>query len=451
MAYDNRDDIDLGKVEVHKLFGKIFIPTLLGMLFNVAFILVDGIFVGNGVGPSGVAGINLAAPVMMLITGIGMMFGIGSSVVAAIHLSKDNVKAARINVTQGFIASLAFAAVVAAVLYSFPSGALKLLGTSPELMPMTREYLVWFIPTCVLVMFQIVGEFAIRLDGSPKYAMYCAIVPAVLNIIFDYIFIFLCHLGLKGAALATDIGTFAGAMMTLFYFFRPAKTLRFYHLKASATSLRLTLRNVGYMMKVGVSGFIGEFSFSVMMLCGNLAFGRLLGDDGIAAFGVICYLTPVVSNVFYAVSSSAQPIISFNYGADQHERVNGTFRFSVGIAVGFAVCVTLIMCLFSSKIVSVFLDSATTSFGYAAFGLPLFSLSFALNGFNVSAIGYFQSVEDNLRSTLLMALRGIILPIAAFIVLPDLFAEYGLWLAMPVAEFIALVVAVAMLRRTPLR
>ena len=449
-SFDNRDSIDFGKVEILKLFRIIFIPTLLGMLFNVAFVISDGIFVGHGVGPNGLAAVNLVSPVMMFITGIGMMFGIGSSVVAAVHLSRENVKVARINVTQGMVASIFFALLISCVLYLCPKTVLKLLGTSPELMSMACEYLFWFVPTCILIMIQIVGEFAIRLDGSPKYAMFCAIVPAVLNIIFDYIFIFPLGWGLRGAAFATDLGTGVGALMTLFYFMKPADKLRFYPIKFSATSLRLMLRNVGYMIKVGFSGFIGEFAMSIMALCGNLAFGKYLGDMGIAAFCVVCYLYPVVYNVFYAVSSSAQPIISFNFGAHQTARVNGTFRYSVTISVVFAVVVTLLMWLFAPAIISIFLQSATPSFVYAVYGLPLFALGFVLIGFNTSTIGYFQSVENNVVSTLLMSLRGIFLPIVMFILLPTLYNEAGLWLAVPASELFSAVISLFFLRKTAL-
>ena len=451
MAYDNRDSIDFGKEEIHKLFRSIFVPTLLGMLFNVVFILTDGIFVGHGIGPNGLASINLVAPVMMCLTGIGMMFGIGSSVVAAIHLSHDNIKAARINLTQGIWGATMLSALIVALLYLFPDTALRLLGTSPELLDGTREYLLWFVPTCVLSMIQIVGGFSIRLDGSPKYAMFCSIIPACINIILDYTFIFPCHMGLKGAALATDIGTGVGALMAAYYFVKPVKTLRLYRLKLSSTSLRLFTRNSGYMIKVGFSGFIGEFALSMMMLCGNRAFGKYLGDTGVAAYSVVCYLYPIVYNVFYAVSTSAQPIISFNHGAQHNDRVSGTFRYSAGISLAFAAVVTLLLWLFASPIVSVFLEPLTASFPYASKGLPLFALGFVLNGFNVSAIGYFQSVENNRKSTLLMSLRGIFLPIITFFVFPMLWGTLGLWLSMPAAELVTVCFAVAFLRKSTLK
>ena len=222
--FDNRDSIDFRAENIPALFRSIFIPTLLGMLFNAAFTLTDGIFVGHGVGAEGLACINLVAPIMMVITGLGMMLGIGCSVVAAIHLAKDNVKAARINVTQSYLAAIAGAAVLSVVFYAAPHRVLSLLGVSEQLMVLAREYYLWFIPTCVFLMLQIVGEFVIRLDGSPKYAMYANIIPALVNIGLDYTFILPCGWGLRGAALATDIGTGLGALMALYYMFFRAKS-----------------------------------------------------------------------------------------------------------------------------------------------------------------------------------------------------------------------------------
>ena len=236
--------------------------------------------------------------------------------------------------------------------------------------------------------------------------------------------------------------------MTLWYFVGPADKLRFYPIKFSSTSLGLMMRNLGYMVKVGFSGFIGEFAMSVMALCGNLAFGRYLGDMGIAAFCVVCYLYPVVYNVFYAVSSSAQPIISFNFGSRQMDRVGGTFRYSVSISVVFAVAASVLMWIFSPAVISVFLERGTESFDYAVYGLPLFALGFVLIGFNTSAIGYFQSIESNAVSTFLMSLRGIFLPILMFILLPRIIEVPGLWLAVPASELICVVASLILLRGT---
>lgn len=436
MSFDNRDSIDFGKEEIPKLFRSIFIPTLLGMLFNVAFTLTDGIFVGNGIGPDGLASINLSCPIMMIITGLGIMFASGSSVVAAIHLSKGNKKAAQINITQAYISSILIASIAILFLIFFSNSILRLIGVTDNLFELAEEYYFWFLPTCLFLMIQIVGEFIIRLDGSPKFAMYANILPAVINIILDYIFIFPCKLGIKGAALATDIGTGVGMLMTFYYMVFMSKDLRFYKLKRSFTSLRLSMRNIGYMMKIGFTGFIGEFAISVMMVTGNIMFGKYLGDEGIAAYGVICYLFPVVYMVYCAVSSSSQPIISFNYGARQYQRVKDTFRHSTLISIVFGLLVTLVFWLFATKIISIFLTNTTEAFQLASKGLPLYSIGFVFVAFNVSAIGYFQSIEKAFSSIVLMILRGIVFLIISFLICPKLFGTMGLWIAVPIGEIL---------------
>lgn len=446
--YDNRDSIRLGSEPIAKLFKEIFFPTLLGMVFTVAFILTDGVFVGHGVGPEGLASINLVSPIMMLLTGLGVMFGIGGSVVAAIHLAKENRKAARINVTQAFWAAFILSIGICVLLYSCPERILRLLGMTDELMEMSLEYLLWFVPTAVFIMIQLVGEFIIRLDGAPKYAMFAQIIPATLNIILDYVFIFPMGMGLKGAALATDIGTCVGASMTLFYMFRLSNNLTFYRLKATFTSLRLTLRNVGYMANVGFSGFVGELAMLVTTIAGNLAYGKYLGNEGIAAFSVICYIYPVAYNVYYAVISSAQPIISYNYGAAKTGRVDKTFRYGLKVSMICALVTTSVILLFSPYVTSAFLTSGSVTFDLASTGLRWFSLGFPIIAFNIGAIGYFQGTEKNAPATVIMSLRGIFLVVLSFWLLPMLLNEIGLYLAVPVAEFLTVFASVFLLRRS---
>lgn len=440
MSHDNRDNIDFGNGDVKKLFGTIFVPTLLGMLFNMAFILTDGIFVGHGIGANGLASINLIAPIMMLVNGTGAMMGIGASVVAAIHLSKENIKAARINVTQAFIASALVGMAMGLVLYACPDAVLHILGVSDTLHLSTKEYYLWFIPTCLLFLIETLGMFVIRLDGSPRYAMMANIIPAVVNIALDFTFIFPCHMGLRGAALATDCGGLVGVAMVAYYMLFRVKTLRLYRLKLSKTSLALSLRNVGYMVKVGFSGFVGEVAVSVMMLMGNIMFAHAIGDHGVAAWSVACYIFPLIYMVYLAISQSAQPIISFNYGISQRDRVVKTFRHSLVIAFVGGLIFTLFMVAAPQVVISAFLDSSAEAFPIATHGISIFALGFIFTGINIGCIGYLQSIERSNSATVLMILRGIALPVLLFLLLPHCWNVDGLWLALPIAEAITTVV-----------
>ena len=141
-----RDSIDLGTVKVSRLFRKYFIPTLIGMLNIAVATTVEGVFVGHKLGNDGIAAVNLVIPLMLLFTGIGLMLGIGCSVVASIHLAKGNVKAARINVTQAFIAGSLIVILPSLLMLIFPRQTALILGSSESLMPMTVDYLVWLLP-----------------------------------------------------------------------------------------------------------------------------------------------------------------------------------------------------------------------------------------------------------------------------------------------------------------
>lgn len=445
--FDDRDHIDFANTEIPKLFRSLFFPTLLGMMFNAAFVLTDGIFVGHGVGAEGLACINLIAPIMMVVTGCGMMFGIGSSVVAAIHLAQQNEKAARINVTQAFLACCILALVMGAVFYSSPLRIQRLLGVTESLIPLASEYYLWFIPTCLFLMFQLVGEFVIRLDGAPRYAMYANIIPAVVNIVLDYIFIIPCHLGLKGAALATDIGTFIGALMVVYYMAFKATHLRLYRIKHTWTSLRLSWRNIRHMSRMGFSALLGEAAISIMMLTGNHSFGHYLGNDGIAAFSIICYLFPIVYMIFSAVVQSAQPIISYNHGGGQSQRVGHTLRHSLAVNLAIGAVATLLFTLFPRMVIAIFITPESSTFPLAAKGLPVYTIGMLFIAFNLSVIGYMQSIEKAALASWLMALRGILLPVAAFTLLPLWMGDWGLWLSIPVAEIIAAAVMVIPLWR----
>lgn len=442
---DNRDSIDFRNEEIGKLFGQLFIPTLLGMIFNMAFIITDGIFVGHGIGPQGLAAINLVGPIMMLINGLGMMFGVGVSVVAAIHLAKGNIKAARINTTQAFTAGITVSMLIGTVCYCAPHAVLSLLGASGALYDAAYEYYVWFLPTCLLMMIETIGLFVIRLDGSPRYAMFSNMLPALVNIALDYIFIFPCHWGLMGASLATDIGGLVGVLMVAYYMIFKSKTLRLYRLKRTAKSLMLSLRNVGYMVRTGASGLVGELAVAVMMLTGNLMFKRWLGDDGISAYSIACYLFPLIYMVYNAVAQSAQPIISFNHGAQLTTRVRKTLSFSLVVSILLGVAISAVFFFFAPGVVSIFLEGGTPTGIIATEGLPYYATGFVFMAINICVVGYYQSIERAGLAVLLTLLRGVVFLVAAFVVLPSLIGTKGLWLAIPLAELLTTLVIVSIL------
>ena len=273
-----KDSIDLGSMDISKLFRKLLIPTVLGMVLSAIFVITDGIFVGKGIGSDALAAVNITAPLFMITTGIGLMFGVGASVVASIHLSQGKRKVASINITQALAVSVIIILVMSALCFYFVEPLARLLGSSERLMPDVVEYMIWYVPFLVFYVLLNAGMFYIRLDGSPNYAMLCNAVSAVLNIILDYIFIFEFGWGLMGAAFATSLGITVGSLMTIVYLTGYSRYIRLNRIKLSQKSLLLTIRNIGYMIKLGISAFISEASIACMMFLGNYVFIRHLGE-----------------------------------------------------------------------------------------------------------------------------------------------------------------------------
>ncbi|MBD3592534.1 MATE family efflux transporter [Bacteroides sp. GM023] len=433
-----KDSIDFGSMEISTLFRKLLIPTVLGMIFSAIFVITDGIFVGKGIGSDALAAVNITAPLFMITAGIGLMFGVGASVVASIHLSQGKRKVASINVTQALMFSTLLILIMSALCFYYIEPLAKLLGSSDRLLPLAVEYMAWYLPFLVFYEILNIGMFCIRLDGSPTYAMMCNAVAAILNIILDYIFIFEFGWGMMGAAFATSLGTVVGGLMTLVYLLKFSRSLHLCRIKLSIKSMMLTLRNVGYMIKLGSSAFISEASIACMMFLGNYVFIHYLGEDGVAAFSIACYFFPIIFMVYNAIAQSAQPIISYNFGAGQPDRVRKTLHLAIRTALICGISFFIITVLCRQNIVSLFIDRSYEAFDIAVNGIPYFGVGFIFFAFNMVGIGYYQSVERGQRATIITLLRGVVFMLIGFLVLPKILGIPGIWLAVPFAELLTM-------------
>ena len=236
------------------------------------------------------------------------MIGIGCSVVASIHLSRAKVKAARLNVTQAMIVVTALTLLLSLLIVVFPDRTACLLGSSDRLLPLVKDYLLWFTPALVFQMWTAVGLFVIRLDGAPKLAMWCSVVAALLNVVLDWLFIFPLGWGRHGCGVRHGDQCLGGrrdrgrlpVVFRTHAAFLPAQT-------QPQRALRLSLRNVGYQCRIGSSALLGEATLAMLMFVGNLTFIHYLGDDGVGAFGIACYYIPfvfMVGNAYRAVGAA---------------------------------------------------------------------------------------------------------------------------------------------------
>lgn len=216
--------------------------------------------------------------------------------------------------------------------------------------------------------------------------------------------------------------------------------MNLYKPKFSPTALKLTLRNIGYMIRLGLSSMISEMAISCIMITGNLIFIKYLHEEGVAAFSVACYCMPLAFMVANAIGQSVQPIISFNYAVKQTQRVRKATKLSLLIALGCGVLVSGFCIIFSETVIGLFLSAKDLAFPLATNGFPYFASSFLFMTLNITAISYFQSIENFQRAILYMSLREFIFIIPCFILLPLLFGNTGLWIAVPLSEMLTFLV-----------
>lgn len=431
-------DFENGKVSV--LFRRILLPTLLGTVSLSAVTAMDGIFVGHGVGADGVAAVNIVVPMYQIMSGIGLMIGAGCSVVSSIHLSQQKLKVACVNITQAIVASSLLMFVFCMVVLLFPTATARILGSSETLMPQVLSYLKWIMPSFLFQMWCIIGLFIIRLDGSPRFAMWCDIIPAVLNTVLDWLFIFPLGMGVKGAAIATSISLITGGIMAFAYLLFYAKTLKLVALKISLRNMLFMIHDICRQCKIGSSSMFGELTLAVLIYMGNLMFMHYLGDSGVGAFGIVCYYIPFFFMIGNAIAQSAQPIISYNYGVKRWENIIQARRLLFGTSIGIGIAVTILFMFFPHALVWLFVDTQSEAGQIAIHGFPYFATGVSFFVLNVAIIGYYQSIEKIKKATLFVFLRGFVLLLPAFIFLPQWIGIDGLWLAMPVTEIATLLV-----------
>lgn len=428
--------IDFGKEKISVLFRKLFMPTLLGMLSMSAVTTIDGIFIGHGVGSDGIAAVNICVPLLMFVMGVGLMVGAGCSVVSSIHLSKGKVSAARASVTQAMIFVTLFAFVAGGFILLFPRYTAYLLGSSTHLLPLVVDYLVWFTPSLLFELWIAVALFAIRLDGMPKFAMWCSMAAALANVVLDWLFIFPLGWGVMGAAFATSISCLVGAVMVLVYLFFYARTLRLHPLRFRINGLRMFLCDMRMQCKIGSSALLGELTMAILLFVGNHVFMRYLGDDGVGAFGVSCYYLPFVFMIGNAIAHSSQPIISYNFGVGNTERVRQTLIVSLKMSFICGLISSVSFMLFPDTLVGLFLPLDTVAARIATDGFPYYGVGFVFFILNLSIIGYYQSMERMRPATMFAIFRGCLFLLPCFVFLPQAIGIKGIWLALPLSEIL---------------
>lgn len=285
-------------------------------------------------------------------------------------------------------------------------------------------------------MFNNVLQNFIRNDGAPRLAMTASLLGNLFNIVFDYVFIFPCKLGMLGAALATGISPVISMLILMIFFFRKKNTFRL-------EKTKLSLSVFGEIISLGLASFIAEFGFGLVMMLINKLFKSLGGDTAVAAFAIVVNVFYVINAIFNGISAGTQPIISFSYGQHDFTRIRQVLKYAL-ITIGATAAVLYVALFFSADgIAAIFnTEKAEDLQKLATTGIKLYFISSLFSGFNLLFSSYFSASDKGVCSQIITLLRGVVLIIPLAYLFAHLWKITGLWLATPAAEMLTLVAAI---------
>lgn len=420
------------------------IPSVGALLALTTANLVDGLFVGNFVGANALAAINFLIPYLALVFGLALMLAIGGSVRAGKALGEKNAAAASATFSKCVIAVLIFALTMVAVNLLFSHWIFRALGAPPSLHGLMRDY--FFVIACFLPaqLMSVVLYYFVRADARPVLATVALSSGALTNILLDALFIGYFNGGIAGAAWATGLSQVLQLGILCSYFLRPARQLHF--------RLRQTgWTEVGQAAYNGISEFINEISGGLVILMVNWLLVTRLGVDGVSAFTLVNYCLFASLMIFYGIADAMQLLVAQNFGARQVKRIR---QFMLTSAATIAVLSALVIALLlggRTLWITWFVREAEV-IALAADFMRIIWPIFLVNGLNILISSYLTALHKPTASAAIALLRSLLLPIGLLLLLPQLFPDYPVLLALPLAEWLTFAVAlVFFLRYKPSR
>ena len=429
----------------HFSYGKLVrftMPSIAMMIFTSIYSVVDGFFVSNFAGKTPFAAVNLIMPFLMIVATVGLMFGTGGTALVARTLGEGKQETANqlfsLFTYTAFLLGLVLA--VVCILFLRPiAGFLGAEGALLENCVIYGRIILCALPFYVLqLLFQ---SFFVTAE-KPHLGLIVTVCSGVTNMILDAVLVTLLpqEYKLPGAAIATATSQTVGGVIPLFYFFRKnSSTLRL-------GKTRFDSKAIGNACINGSSEFMSNVSMSVVGMLYNVQLLHYAGENGVAAYGVMMYVSMIFSGAFVGYSIGTAPVIGFHYGAQNRGELKSILRKSLTLIGGFAVFMVILSELSAVPLARLFVGYDSELMDLTVSGFRIFSLSFLLMGFAIFGSGFFTALSDGLTSALISFLRTLVFQIAAVLLLPLLFGIDGIWLSIVVAEFMAVVLTLLFLR-----
>ena len=435
----------LGTEKIGKLIRKFSIPCIISLVVNSLYNIVDQIFIGWGVNYLGNGATNVVFPIVIICLAFSLMFGDGSSAYLSLKLGEKKKDEASNGVGNGISLSIIISIFFTIIVFAFLPQLLNLFGCTDALRDLAFKY--GYI-IAIGLPFMIIGtalNSIIRADGSPRYAMISMISGALLNIALDPLFIFVFHMGIEGAAIATILSQFLTFIINILYL-RKLKTI-----SLSKDMFKPKFNIVKKIATLGISSFITQMSFVVVMAIENNLLSKYGAESKfgseipITVFGIVMKISQILNSIIIGIVAGAQPIIGYNYGAQKYDRVKKTLKLVLLVSVIVSIVAFILFKAIPDKLISIFGSGDENYIEFACLAFRIYLMLCICNGVQIPSGVFFQAIGKSIKSAVLSLSRQIVLLIPSMIILSNMFGLIGILYAGPVADGIAFLLAVVLL------
>ncbi|ALJ05512.1 MATE family efflux transporter [Pseudalgibacter alginicilyticus] len=432
---------DLGEQPISKLLIKQAVPASIGVLVMSLNILVDTIFVGNWIGSTSIAAINVVLPVTFFIAALGMSIGVGGASIISRALGAENYKKALKTFGNQITLTLLLTVSLVVLGLTYIDSIVDAFGGKGAIFQPAKTYytiVLYGVPILALCM---MGNTVIRAEGKPKFAMYSMMIPSIGNLVLDYIFINILNFGMAGAAWATTL-SHCGSLFYILWFFlskRSELNINFYH-------FGLNLSIVKEISSLGFVTLARQAVVSITYLFMNNILFDLGGETSVTAYAIVGRMLMFAMFPVLGVTQGFLPIAGFNYGAQNYERVRETINTAIKYAAILATLVFILLMLFPQAITKMF----TTDLEVVKQTPSAMRWVFAVTPIiAVQLIGaaYFQAIGKAVPALLLTLTRQGFFFIPLILILPNFYGEFGVWVSFPISDVLATIVTAYFLNK----
>ncbi|MCH4886000.1 MATE family efflux transporter [Acidaminobacter sp. JC074] len=437
---------NLENESIWKLILRFSVPSMIAILVSTFYNIVDRIFIGQFVGPDALAGLTIVYPVMLVIFAGSALIGRGGANLISINLGKNDVPQTQKVFTTTVVTTVIFSSIMSLVGYISLGPILSLLGASDSVFTFGYDYMSYILIGVICWIMSFTLSCTVRAEGRAPLSMIAMVVSAGTNILLDYIFIVQMHMGVRGAAIATIIAQAVGFFILAAYYLLSSEVV-----KLNKAYIRPELKVVRKLLTVGLPSYFVTVGSGISLMVLNRYLGDFGGVGAVASIGAIGSLMAFFNIPVFGIQNGIQPIIGYNYGAGNLNRVRKTVLLSMVITFATGSIIFVLIRYQASNLISLFLDGQVDYLLQGANGLKVYSLLIPLTGIINISIAYLQSIEEPLYATAISLSKQILVLIPAVMIFSSYWGIQGVWYAVPFSDMISITLAISLIFMQNLR